>query len=117
MLFPAQAFRFAQGLREIAGAVAEQQFLQALVGKRGARRGQLGRRVAAQGFEQAAVVVADETVVQILIHVQRDVRARALEHFGPDGIHVRRRGGQLGVDFRRIHVDAPLRGHGRRQGL
>ena len=102
VFLPAFGFFFAQGWRKVAGAVAPNQFWQALIVKAGVSGRQLRQLCGLQGedvFEFAAVVVVNKAVVQGCIYVGRRGGVGGLrgEDFALDGAHVGQGAGGVGV--------------------
>ena len=76
MVDPALVLLRAERVGEVAGAVAEQDLLQPRVVERHALARELLARQAAQALQLAAVVVADEAAVQVLVDVDRPTSTR-----------------------------------------
>ena len=117
MLGPVGGLGGAQGIGEVAGAVAQQQLGQAAVVEAGAGGGQLLRAELEQRLQPAPVGVADEAAIQVFVHVGRGLARRAGVDLRPQRAQVGQRAQPLGVARGLRHVDAPALGQFRPQGL
>ncbi len=110
MRFPGLHFFFRQRLGEVARAVAQQQFVEALVLETHALAGQCRGFLHADRFQLAPVILADEPAIQIFIHIDRRAGCRLLQHLRPDGAQVGAGSGQRGVRAALVEIDIPARG-------